>query len=461
MKILCATDLGRAARNAAQWAVVLAKRTGGTVELLHVVPPPMVDLSPIAPGVRLGELTTPENAKAGLELERVLLSAASSETPVTAEVREGDVVTSVVERAKTIDADLIVLAAHHLSTLHRLVLGSTCDRTLRRADCPVLVVPPDTGASKARAEATTPLVMTVALDGTPRSGGALEFARSLRAKTSCDVEFLRTYWPPAEYERLGITGAHDLSRPDPNVVDALSRSLAQEVGALPGRGAVSFSVEPCWGDPSQEILDRATLRGCELLVMGSESRHGLARIAHSQVANRVAHHLVGIPVVFAPPVALPERAAGLPRLFTVLAATDLSSSSKETIRRAYALLADHGGVVELCHVHERGLAPPAYAYDHSEGRLVEGERRRLMAELRQSVPAEASQLGITTHFNLIDGGRAAHAICQAAERWAVDAIVVGGRSRDGSSSALGRSVADEVAHEARQPVMVVPKPKVS
>jgi len=303
------------------------------------------------------------------------------------------------------------------------------------------------------------LAIMVALDGTHSSGGALEFARGLRVKTSCDLEFLRTYWPPAEYERLGITGPRDLTRPDPDIVDSITRSLANEVGALPGRGKVGFSVKPSWGDPSQEILDMATMHGCDLLVMGAESRHGLARFAHSQVASRVAHELDAILVVFAPARSPSVRPVGLPRLFTVLAATDLSAASKETVRFAYALLADHGGVVELCHVHERALATPAYAYERREGKLLEEERTRLMSELRASVPAEASQLGITTHFNLIDGGTAAHAIVQAAERLSVDAIVVGARRRGASSLAFRRSVADEVGQQARQPVMVIPGPK--
>ena len=64
---------------------------------------------------------------------------------------------------------------------------------------------------------------------------------------------------------------------------------------------------------------------------------------------------------------------------------------------AYALLAAHGGVVELCHVHERILAAPAYAYERTEGKLTDAERAQKEDALRALIPSDAKQRGITTH----------------------------------------------------------------
>ena len=48
MKILCPTDFSPRARAAAQVALALAQRTGGSVELLHVVPPRTTDIVALA-----------------------------------------------------------------------------------------------------------------------------------------------------------------------------------------------------------------------------------------------------------------------------------------------------------------------------------------------------------------------------------------------------------------------------
>jgi nucleotide-binding universal stress UspA family protein len=194
--------------------------------------------------------------------------------------------------------------------------------------------------------------------------------------------------------------------------------------------------------------------------MGAESRRGHARLAHRAVSNRVARHAAGVPIVFAPPAtAAASPAPEVPGIFTVLAPTDLSPAGNRAVPYAYALLAGHGGVVELCHVHERSLPVPPYAYDRPEGKLSAEERARIEAELRALVPRDAEARGITTHVTVVDGGEAAAAIRQAAERLAADAIVLGAHGRGGAFRALLGSVSAEVTRHAGRPVFIVPSTK--
>jgi len=189
--------------------------------------------------------------------------------------------------------------------------------------------------------------------------------------------------------------------------------------------------------------------------MGTESRRGLGRIAHPPVAGRVARH-ANLPVVFVPPMPKLVAPATVPGIFTVLAPTDLSEAGNRAIPFAYALLGGHGGVVELCHVHERALASPPYAYDPPQGRLTAAEQAQLTSALRALVPPEAERLGITTHVSVIDGGHAATAIRQAAERLTADAIVLGSHGRGGAYRAFMGSVCEAVVQQARRPVLVIP-----
>jgi nucleotide-binding universal stress UspA family protein len=450
MKILCAVDFGSRAAAAARVARELARRTSGSVELVHVVPPAAASVEALAVDSAVLDAQVRENARARLEALRQEVAAAG--VPATTHLGEGEVEAQLVARAGAIGADLVVMGAHGRPALERLMLGSVAERTVRIADRPVLIVPP---AAEATEEAAGPLRVLVALDGRSASDGALAFVRGLRARTPCDVTFLRLYWPLEEIARLGLRGTRDLFTPDPEIVADLERTLRQHVGALPGAGTTTFAIAPAWGEPSSRLLAEAESRAVDLLVMGAESRHGLARIANPPVAARVARNAAGVPVVFVPKPSAPA-APHLAGIFTVLAPTDLSPIGNRALPYAYALLAGHGGVVELCHVHEHPVPSPAYAYDSPRGDLPPARRAELEAALRALVPPEAESLGITTHVHIIDGGKAAPAIVQAAERLAVDAVVLGSHGQGGAFRSLLGSVSNGVLGGTRRPVLVVP-----
>ncbi len=63
-------------------------------------------------------------------------------TAVHAHARHGDPGTRICDVAKTLGADLVVIASHGRSGLARLLLGSVAERVVRLAPCEVLVVRP-------------------------------------------------------------------------------------------------------------------------------------------------------------------------------------------------------------------------------------------------------------------------------------------------------------------------------
>jgi len=456
MKIVCAVDFTARSRAAAQVAVDLARRAGGSVELVHVMKPGTVDILAVTADAVVLEEEVRAEVESRLQADCARLSTAS--VPVTSQVCEGDIETALLARANEVKADLIVTGTHGRSALRRFLVGSVGEEIARCAKRPILVVPPAVEGLGAPAGVDRRLRIMLALDGRSASDGALAFVRSLRAHLSCDVTILRLYWAVEEFERLGLTGPRDLFEPDVAVVADLERALRLEVGVLPGTGTTSFVIEPCWGDPAARILELARDCDQDLLVVGAESRQGRARLAHPAVAERIAHEASRVPVIFAPPAKPANPASRMPRIFTVLAPTDLSEVGNRAVPYAYGLLA-HGGVVELCHVHERSLPSPAYAYDRAEGKLTDVDRTRLETELRALIPSEARERGITTHVTVIDGGRAASAIGQAAERLVVDAVVLGSHGKGGAVQALLGSVSRAVVENCRRPVLVIPRPR--
>jgi nucleotide-binding universal stress UspA family protein len=466
VKILCPTDFSLPARAAARAAIELAVRTAGTVELLHVVPSCAGDVLALATGAAVvdGQIRTTGQMRLAAE-RRELGCGAGVET--TSWLADGDVESAIIARAAAIEADLIVMAAHGGTTWERLAMGSTAERVVRRAERAVLIVPAqassfEIAASRepraARGRARMRVALAVSGGGT--SAAALGLIRSLRRGPGCDVTVLRLYWPVEEIQRLGLIGARSLASADPDIVVDLERSLRAQVepalAGTEGAGEITYAVEPAWGAPAERILDAASAHGCELLVMGTESHHGLARIAHPAVASGVAHKASRISVVFVPPSPAVPASARVPAIATVLAPTDLSAAGNRAIPFAYSLVAAHGGVVELCHVHERSLPAPPYAYDRQEGKVSEAERACLENELRALVPRDAERMGITTHVSVIDGAHAADAIVHAAERLGADAIVLGSHGRSAVARALMGSVSQGVVRQARRPVLVVP-----
>ncbi|HEY4183518.1 MAG TPA: universal stress protein [Polyangia bacterium] len=457
MKILCATDFSAGGETAARMAIDLADRTDGTLELMHVVPPPAFVL-PIQ-GEAEATIEGEEQARGQAE---VALSAAvralrmASLVPVAAHLEAGVVEDCLLERATRTAADLLVMGTHGRTGVDRWLMGSASERVVRRSAGPVLIVPP--GASPLTGGGHGGLKVLVAFDGRASSEATLAFVRRLRLHGPCDVVVLQLYWPPEEYRRLGLTGARELYRTDPEVARDLEASARRRIGELPGPGGVELVIEASWGSPATAILAAARAHGCGLVVMGAESRHGLARVAHVPVAEGTLRQSPDLPILFVPP-APPTTPAIIPRMDTVLAATDLSPAGDEAARAAYALLAERGGVVELCHVHERPLATPAYAYDEPAGRLSEAARHSIEARLRALIPADAPYLGITTHVVVVDGGEAATALVQAAERLRVDALVLGAGKHGGARRGLLGSVSQAVARASQRPVLLIPTPR--
>lgn len=74
------------------------------------------------------------------ELEAWVRRATGAEGEVRMEVGVGRPTNAITERARAVEADLIVLASHGRTGLERILLGSVAEEVIRRAPVPVLTV---------------------------------------------------------------------------------------------------------------------------------------------------------------------------------------------------------------------------------------------------------------------------------------------------------------------------------
>lgn len=136
-KILVPVDFSN--RTAAQLEVAadLARRFDASLELVHVVDPPIVPelYMPIAPLVVDVKQATDEAITRIEELAAPLRETVE----VRGEVLVGSSVHEIMGWAKQ-GIDLIVMPTHGYSGLDRMLMGSVAEGILRRSECPVLVL---------------------------------------------------------------------------------------------------------------------------------------------------------------------------------------------------------------------------------------------------------------------------------------------------------------------------------
>lgn len=146
----------------------------------------------------------------------------------------------------------------------------------------------------------------------------------------------------------------------------------------------------------------------------------------------------------------------------VLVTTDLSPLGNAAIPHAYAILAERGGTVILCHVIEvHGPPNPLYAH-YSPGRALSGKEREelrhaLLRSLEGLVPEESrGQAVVATEVRVVETAASVdEAICQEAKALEVDLIVMASHGHSGVARLLLGSVAERVLRSADRPILIV------
>ena len=139
-RILVPVDFSPLSKKAVHYATRLAQQFGGDVDLLHVVEPevpPTFDGYMVAPPI----ISTGSSARSATQLKHWANSVRNAGiTRVGSDVRCGLASIEIVDAAKELDVDLIVIATHGYTGWKHFAIGSTAERVVRAAPCPVLVV---------------------------------------------------------------------------------------------------------------------------------------------------------------------------------------------------------------------------------------------------------------------------------------------------------------------------------
>lgn len=139
-RILFPTDFSEGALNALPYAVDIARSYGAKLYMLHVIYDIATASGLHVPHISVDEMYKELDASARKELEKFGADIIKDIKDIEYSVIRGIPYEEILKFAKEKQIDLIVIGTHGRKGLDRVLFGSTAERVVRNATCPVLTV---------------------------------------------------------------------------------------------------------------------------------------------------------------------------------------------------------------------------------------------------------------------------------------------------------------------------------
>ena len=287
-RLLVPLDFSGLSRQALGSAVPLARKYRAKISLVHVVQPPVV-LEALPGGIAYLP-SNPDDllnaAKAHLaELAARLVPRDLLDQTVVA---EGNPAYEVISTAESLKADLIVLSTNGRSGLKHVLLGSTAERIVRHAHCPVLTVrrQPGAPAKPVYPERLPWRRILVPLDFSFTSLHAMRVAAALAEQSGARLTLLNVV-EPGPYA-IGLEGA-PLVLPD----EVFARNAKTQLPGIAQRfvpSSVRVTSLVRHGRAASVIVETAEEEEIDLIVLSTHGHTGLERLLMGSTAEHVVRH---------------------------------------------------------------------------------------------------------------------------------------------------------------------------
>jgi nucleotide-binding universal stress UspA family protein len=139
-KVLVPIDFSDYSKSALKYAVNFAISFNAEIILIYVVEPIIYP-----PDFSMGQIAMPSintewDDRAKEELQKLAKSEISGVASVKTVLKTGKPFVEIIETAKEEDVDLIIIATHGHSGVEHILFGSTAEKVVRKAPCPVLTL---------------------------------------------------------------------------------------------------------------------------------------------------------------------------------------------------------------------------------------------------------------------------------------------------------------------------------
>lgn len=138
--ILYPTDLSEGSANAIPYVVDLTKHYGARLYVIHVIYDIARATGWHVPHMNLNELYTDIETGVKKELERCCVEEMRGYKDIEYRIVKGLPHEEILKFADENNIDMIIIGTHSRKGLDRIIFGSTAEKVVRNARCPVLTV---------------------------------------------------------------------------------------------------------------------------------------------------------------------------------------------------------------------------------------------------------------------------------------------------------------------------------
>jgi nucleotide-binding universal stress UspA family protein len=280
-KLFVAIDFSPNSDEALRQAHDRALSTGAQLAVCHIVP------NELRSNLLFPDISRIAALKFPLEMKQIAEAAAARVAEITGRtegefeliVDDGTPQALILNRAEEWLADLIIVGSHGQTSAADALLGSVTDSVIRHAHCPVLIVRPGkrTGRIVAGTDFSDPVLpaLRAAGDEAERTGAELTVVHSL------DM-----VWSLAAYPALAFGGApFNISAEQIKELELVAtQRLEESLKQLNVSGDTLVTTGPA----GTALIDIASERKADLIVVGTIGRTGLRRALLGSVAETVA-----------------------------------------------------------------------------------------------------------------------------------------------------------------------------
>jgi nucleotide-binding universal stress UspA family protein len=289
--VLIGTELGEGSDTVVRSGLAVARAAGASIYLVHAVPDG--DLGYLPREV--------EDVCEGRLRDQVRRLGIQESELAGAGVFPGAPHQALLDIAQTVGAGLIVVGATASRPLAAELLGSTADRVLRKALCPVLLV---------RTEMRMPPRLVLApVDLSLLSGDAYRCGLGLLAQIAKGERIELRVGHAVSFRELAEQRRQHGGAPASEVESAMAEELRRFV--LENRTDEPFHVQTTLlpGEAGFEILRELAERPVDLVMLGTHGRSGPERLMLGSVASTVARKAPCNVLLISPEAALSEGIA--------------------------------------------------------------------------------------------------------------------------------------------------------
>ena len=256
---------------ALSYAISLVAATGADLTILTVLASPVAYTMPDV--MSSSELLMESIERQGHELiAQASARAETAEVPYHAVAKWGSVPETILQTAQEGRCDLIILGSRVITGWKRLMIGRTLNAVTARCEQPLLVIkhPPTVELGQ-----PTWRRLLVATGGSPWSDMAVGHALELAQANSLEVCILC----------VDVNRATAQSALDDN---SAAKDILASAEARAAAAGVTYEAHLAYGNVTEAVLETASHRQCDAIVMGSRGMTGLKRLMIGSISNAVA-----------------------------------------------------------------------------------------------------------------------------------------------------------------------------